>query len=124
MSVDQILVLGVNHKTAPVEVREKLAFPDIEIPLAKLSEIPGCTEFCFLSTCNRVEVIFTSSSPEKTVRHIRSFLFADSNLNNDEATNYTYQLWIIHQLERIGDRVTNIAESIVFLSTGKVVNFD
>ncbi len=90
MSVDQILVLGVNHKTAPVEVREKLAFPDIEVPLAKLGEVPGCTEFCFLSTCNRVEVIFTSATPEKTVRHIRSFLFADSNLNDEEATRYTY----------------------------------
>ena len=90
MSVDQILVLGVNHKTAPVEVREKLAFPDIDVPLAKLGEIPGCTEFCFLSTCNRVEVIFTSATPEKTVRHIRSFLFADSSLNDEEATHYTY----------------------------------
>lgn len=90
MSVDQILILGVNHKTAPVAVREKLAFPDIEVPLAKLSEVPGCTEFCFLSTCNRVEVIFTSSTPDKTVRHIRSFLFADSNLNDDEAARYTY----------------------------------
>ncbi len=90
MSVDQILVLGVNHKTAPVEVREKLAFPDIEVPLAKLGEVPGCTEFCFLSTCNRVEVIFTSATPEKTVRHIRSFLFADSNLGDEEAARYTY----------------------------------
>ncbi len=90
MSVDQILVLGVNHKTAPVEVREKLAFPDIEVPLAKLGEVPDCTEFCFLSTCNRVEVIFTSAAPEKTVRHIRSFLFADSNLSDEEATSYTY----------------------------------
>ncbi len=41
-----------------------------------------------------------------------------------KSINYTYQLWIIHQLERVGDRVTNIAESVVFLSTGKVVNFD
>lgn len=42
----------------------------------------------------------------------------------DKAISCTYQLWIIHQLERIGDRVTNIAESVVFLATGKVVNFD
>ena len=42
----------------------------------------------------------------------------------DKAICCTYQLWIIHQLERIGDRVTNIAESVVFISTGKVVNFD
>ena len=42
----------------------------------------------------------------------------------DEAITSTYHLWIIHQLERAGDRVTNIAESVVFIATGKVVNFD
>lgn len=42
----------------------------------------------------------------------------------DKAVSCTYQLWIIHQFERIGDRVTNIAESVVFLATGKVVNFN
>ena len=42
----------------------------------------------------------------------------------EKAIGCTYQLWIIHQLERIGDRVTNIAESVIFLATGKVVNFD
>lgn len=44
--------------------------------------------------------------------------------NPERAVYYTYQLWIIHQLECIGDKVTNIAESVVFLAIGKVVNFD
>jgi len=51
-------------------------------------------------------------------------MFKLMQTNPDDAIAYTYQLWIIHQLERIGDRVTNIAESVVFLATGKVVNFD
>ncbi len=45
-------------------------------------------------------------------------------LEPENSVHYTYQLWIIRQLERIGDRVTNIAESVIFLSTGKLVNFD
>lgn len=44
--------------------------------------------------------------------------------NPEGVVNYTYQLWIIHQLERVADRVTNIAESVVFLATGKVVKCD
>ncbi len=44
--------------------------------------------------------------------------------NPQNSVHYTYQLWIIRQLERIGDRVTNIAESVIFLATGKLVNFD
>ncbi len=115
MSVDQILVLGVNHKTAPVEVREKLAFPDIEVPLAKLGEIPGCSEFCFLSTCNRVEVIFTSPSPEKTVHHIRSFLFAGSNLNDSEASNYTY----LHTEEDAINHLYKVAASLDSMIVGE-----
>lgn len=45
-------------------------------------------------------------------------------LEPQNSVDFTYQLWIIRQLERIGDRVTNIAESVIFLATGKLVNFD
>lgn len=53
-----IAVLGVNHRTAPVEVRERVAFPPERVPeaLARLKaelEIPECV---VLSTCNRVEL--------------------------------------------------------------------
>ncbi|MCW8928962.1 MAG: phosphate signaling complex protein PhoU [Gammaproteobacteria bacterium] len=43
---------------------------------------------------------------------------------SENSVHYTYQLWIIRQLERIGDRVTNIAESVIFLATGKLVNLN
>ena len=59
MSAEKINILGVNHKTAPVEIRERLAFSDDPgTPYRELQVMPGCDEFCFLSTCNRVEVIF------------------------------------------------------------------
>jgi glutamyl-tRNA reductase len=54
----KILVTGVNHKTAPVEVRERLAFPEHSIPgaLHNLRSREGVTEVLILSTCNRVEI--------------------------------------------------------------------
>ena len=115
MSVDQILILGVNHKTAPVAVREKLAFPDIEVPLAMLGEVPGCEEFCFLSTCNRVEIIFTSTTPEKTVRHIRSFLFAASDLSEEQAIEYTY----LHQGTEAISHLYRVAASLDSMVVGE-----
>ena len=51
-------VLGVNHRTAPLEVREKLAFPSEAQgeALADLAAQPGVAEAVLVSTCNRTEV--------------------------------------------------------------------
>ena len=53
-----IFCLGVNHKTAPVEILERLAFAEKSVP-QHLSEICGMDEISeavVLSTCNRVEI--------------------------------------------------------------------
>ena len=53
-----IVVVGVNHDTAPVAVREALAFASDALPaaLARVREDAGLAEAVILSTCNRVEV--------------------------------------------------------------------
>src|SRR4030067_2789486 len=53
-----IIVLGINHKTAPVEVREKYSFKEEELPdaLQTLKNIEEVLECVILSTCNRVEL--------------------------------------------------------------------
>jgi glutamyl-tRNA reductase len=60
----KILVVGLNHKSAPIDVREKLAF-DPEQVLRALRELKhrfGEAEFVLLSTCNRVELYCASRS--------------------------------------------------------------
>ncbi len=58
----KLWLVGVSHKTAPVEVRERLAFRESSIPraLEVLLASPGMAEGMILSTCNRVEVCVTS----------------------------------------------------------------
>ncbi len=58
----KLLLAGVSHKTAPVEVRERLAVPVAAIPraLETLLAWPGMAEGMILSTCNRVEICVTS----------------------------------------------------------------
>ncbi len=91
MQVDQIMIVGVNHKVAPVEVREKLAYTgDCAHPVIEIGKIPGCKECCFLGTCNRVEVIFSGVDSEETVKAVRKFLFSRSNLSDEEAKKYSY----------------------------------
>ena len=52
-------LIGLNHKTAPVEVRERLAIPESRLPEAckRLAEHPAVSEGMIVSTCNRVEFI-------------------------------------------------------------------
>ncbi len=55
----KLLLLGVNHTTAPVEVRERLAIPNERLADATrtLAHQPGVREAIILSTCNRVELL-------------------------------------------------------------------
>lgn len=59
-----LLALGLNHKTAPVDIRERLTFgPDIIVgALRSLREHPKVEEAAILSTCNRTEVYCTMES--------------------------------------------------------------
>lgn len=53
-----LYALGINHQTAPVALREQVAFGDGEVPpaLAALRALPGVREVALLSTCNRTEL--------------------------------------------------------------------
>jgi glutamyl-tRNA reductase len=65
----KLIVTGLSHHTAPVEVRERLAFEENTLAeaLDRLREKPGMVEGMILSTCNRVEVAVTVD--EQAVRH-------------------------------------------------------
>src|SRR5450432_1905543 len=58
----KLLITGVSHKTAPVEVRERFAFREESLPsaLADLKSRAGVVESVILSTCNRVEITVTT----------------------------------------------------------------
>lgn len=56
--MSHLVALGINHQTAPVALRERVAFSDDALPatLAALRALPGVEEVALLSTCNRTEV--------------------------------------------------------------------
>ena len=53
-----LFVLGINHKTAPLEIREQLTFDAVTLPdaLQELGALPGVDETAIVSTCNRTEL--------------------------------------------------------------------
>ena len=53
-----LLILGISHTTAPVDIRERLSFNPVQVPasLRALTALPGVSEAALLSTCNRTEI--------------------------------------------------------------------
>jgi len=71
-----IRLIGLNHRTAPVELREQLAFSAEGVCTALMllrNQYPGC-EAAILSTCNRVEILIATEQDHPTERDIISFL--------------------------------------------------
>ncbi|HXA51759.1 MAG TPA: glutamyl-tRNA reductase [Candidatus Acidoferrum sp.] len=72
----KLLITGVSHRTAPVEVRERLAFREEALPaaLADLKSRDGVAEAVILSTCNRVEITVTTEDAVTPHAIIDAFL--------------------------------------------------
>ena len=77
----QIVVIGLNHHTSPVTVRERFAFADAAIPpaLQLMKERRLIEEAVLLSTCNRVELYAVSNRP---AAELQQFLIENRNYND------------------------------------------
>lgn len=86
-----VIVFGLNHTTAPVEVREKLYVPDSMVPLL-LKELKehGVGEAVVLSTCNRTEFYFTCDDVEETVKKISAILQKHLEIRAEWLGDHTY----------------------------------
>src|SRR6266568_3247287 len=84
-------ITGLNHKSAPVEVRERLAFAESSIPeaLKVLCRKPGVMEGMILSTCNRVEIAVSSEGQEGDPE-IDVFLAETRKVERDWVRPYLY----------------------------------
>lgn len=78
MEKSEIIVIGLNHQTAPVEVRERLAFSSEDNPkvLQAMRQDPCVDEVVLFSTCNRVELLVATKDKSKAVEMVKDF-FAD-----------------------------------------------
>jgi glutamyl-tRNA reductase len=90
-----LLIVGINHRTAAVEVRERLAFRDDEL-VAALSRLklvaPSVSEAALISTCNRVEIIAVAGDAEAAARELIGFLAAERNVTPDLFADAVYRL--------------------------------
>ncbi len=89
-----IVVVGLSHKTAPIEVREKLNFPETTLPeaLRKLMSYEGIRESMIVSTCNRVEIYSSVGDSIKGIDRIKQFISEYHGLSREslEQSLYVY----------------------------------
>ncbi|MEC4985638.1 MAG: glutamyl-tRNA reductase [Oscillatoria sp. PMC 1068.18] len=92
-----IVVIGLSHKTAPVEIREKLSIPEtkIEGAIAHMKSYPHIEEVAILSTCNRLEIYAVVSDTESGVREICQFLCESGKIYLHHLRRHLYIL--LHQ---------------------------
>jgi len=93
MPSEKILLLGVNHKTTPIEIREKIALSaGYEEPLAAMKNIQGLREYYLLSTCNRVEFLLVIDAKSNVEEAIIDFLFGD-RVDREDCWQYLYTFY-------------------------------
>ncbi len=88
----QISVLGLNHNTAPIEIREKLYCSENDIPvILKNLKDRGLNESVIISTCNRTEIYYCSDNSEESAMIVESLLIEYFGIAKEWLKNYTYR---------------------------------
>lgn len=111
----QIALLGMNHKTAPVEIREQLALVcrSETHPLQHLPRLESVQEMFVLSTCNRVEILFTCHALDRAVQEVKGLIAA--HLNHPGTSNLDPHLYCHRNMDAVGHlfRVASSLDSMV-----------
>jgi len=110
-----IIIVGLNHRTAPVELRERLAVPESRLPeaVARLKGWPGVAEALILSTCNRVELYAVVKDTALGFESLREyFVKIAPTVSGEELVPYLYY-FDGHDAIRHLFRVTSSLDSMV-----------
>jgi glutamyl-tRNA reductase len=113
----KVLVVGLNHKVADIEVREKLAFdgPKLLEGLIRFKELPEIQEAVIVSTCNRVELYANVRDREKAAESIKAFL---SEFHSIKRSSLDKALYIYDDIDAIR-HVFRVASSLDSMIVGE-----
>jgi glutamyl-tRNA reductase len=112
-----IVVVGLSHKTASVEIREKVAFVpnQMEIPLRELVALPDIAEGVIVSTCNRVEIYATTHDVAGGMARLKRFLADYHHISLETLEPHLYS----HHGEAAIRHVFRVASSLDSMVVGE-----
>ena len=109
-----LILVGVNHKTTPVEIREKLAFTQVKIEasLSQLVSSPEIIENIILSTCNRVEIYARVENTDRGIQLLQDFICDYHGISRGSLDQYFYSYCDNQAVEHLF-RVSSSLDSMV-----------
>jgi len=113
-----ILILGINHKSAPVEIREQLAFDASQATaaLGRLQEMERDAEFVLLSTCNRVELYYAGPrSAAEVAGRLVAFLAGFHHVDPEQFRSALY----VHEEEEAARHLLRVAAGLDSMVVGE-----
>jgi glutamyl-tRNA reductase len=115
--MSEIVLLGINHKTAPVELRECIAFSTHETAdaIETLKNDPVISEALLFSTCNRVEVLLVTDDRNKAVDFAKNFISEYNKIPVSQFENALY----IHSGDDAVRHIFRVAASLDSMIVGE-----
>jgi glutamyl-tRNA reductase len=137
-----IIVVGLSHKTAAVEIREKVAFAptQMEKPLQAVVSLPDNTEAVIVSTCNRVEIYATTRDVAGGMARLKRFLAEYHGIpletleghlysyHGEDATRHVFRVassldsMVVGEPQILGQIKTSYGYAAEFKSSGIILN--
>jgi glutamyl-tRNA reductase len=113
----EIVLIGINHKTAPVELRECIAFSGDEsiTALQTLHRQPDINEVLLFSTCNRVELLFVTDDKTRTISATKDFIAEYNKIPLEQFDDALY----IHEGNEAVRHVFRVASSLDSMMVGE-----
>ncbi len=115
--ITEIILLGLNHRTAPLELRERLAFShdDTVYALKKLRGLSAINELLIFSTCNRVEVLIATQDSQSALDTTKQFI---SEFKKVPAEKYADSLYVHTGMEAVR-HIFRVASSLDSMIVGE-----
>ena len=115
--MQEIVLIGINHKTAPVELRECIAFTEdeSESALRVLADMPDIKEVLVFSTCNRVEVLVVTTNSASAVDATKEYIAEANKIPREEFEDSLY----IHAGDEAVRHIFRVASSLDSMVVGE-----
>jgi glutamyl-tRNA reductase len=115
--MNEILLIGINHKTAPVELRECIAFTEdeSETALRALSHKSNIRELLLFSTCNRVEVLVVTANKAEAIDATKDYIAEANKIPRQEFEDSLY----IYEGDEAVRHIFRVASSLDSMVVGE-----